>query len=61
MQLAPKSQPLWIHFTEALSLALKLSIIGIAWLIFFYLVILGWDLHHQNDPPPKSSPFEQLY
>jgi D-alanyl-lipoteichoic acid acyltransferase DltB (MBOAT superfamily) len=60
MQLTSKADLWRFHLGNALVIAMKLLVLCIAWLIFFYLIIIGWDLHQQEDLPQKSRPYEQL-
>jgi hypothetical protein len=49
----------WRFSTTAVLVVLnKLLVIGIAWLWFFYLVLVGWDLHLQRAQPPQENPSE---
>jgi hypothetical protein len=47
-----------LYLKAALKLGLKLIVLCAAWLIFFYLIIVGWDLQpNQELPPNKKPPF----
>jgi hypothetical protein len=57
------SRPEWWRFdtTGALFVLVKLLVLCVAWLIFFYLIIVGWDLHVQQEQvPQKKPPYERL-
>jgi len=57
------SRPEWWRFdtTGALFVLVKLLVLCVAWLIFFYLIIVGWDLHVQQEQVPQKKPsYERL-
>jgi hypothetical protein len=57
------SKPEWWRFgtTGALFVLVKLLLLCIAWLIFFYLAVVGWDLQIQQEQVPQKKPsFERL-
>jgi hypothetical protein len=58
------SKPAWWRFgkTGALFVLVKLLVLCVAWLVFFYLLIVGWDLHVQQEQEQQKKPsYERLY
>jgi len=56
MESTPRTE--WWRFgtTGEMVVLVKLLVWCIAWLIFFYLVIVGWDLQGQQEQVPQKKP-----